>query len=121
MAKKFTINDIKSGYVVKLRNGVFMYTLRVNQNKFTKIITNGYDDWMYLSRYDDDLKCDGNRRFLDIMEVYGLIEGTDNYAHCGFVDSDHRPLLWKRSEPVRMTVEEINRKLGYEVEIVASK
>ena len=121
MKKKFTINDIKSGYIVKLRNGVFMYTLRVNQDKFTKIITNGRDDWMYLSRYDYDLKCDGDRRFLDIMEVYGLIEGTNNYARCGFLDNNHRPLLWKRSEPVKMTVEEINKKLGYEVEIVASK
>lgn len=117
MAKKFTINDIKSGYVVKLRNGKLMMALRAGD--FEKILCGDKGDWIYMSRYSSSFNHPVLKHH-DIVEVYGLVE-EGHYEDAGFLDTDHRPLLWKRSEPVKMTVEEINKKLGYEVEIVASK
>lgn len=117
MAKKFTIKDIKSGYIVKFRNGELMMALRAGH--FEKILCGKEGDWILMSRYSSTFKHP-ILKDRDIMEVYGLIE-EGYYEDAGCLDTDHRPLLWKRSEPVKMTVEEINKKLGYEVEIVASK
>lgn len=117
MAKKFTINDIKSGYVAKFRDGKLMMAIRAGD--FEKIVCDDEGSWMPISRYSSSLKHPTLKEH-DIMEIYGLVE-EGHYDLAGCLDTDHRPLLWKRSEPVKMTVEEINRKLGYEVEIVASK
>lgn len=117
MARKFTINDIKSGYVVKFRDGKLMMVMRAGD--FEKILCDDEGDWIYMSRYSSSFKHPILKR-CDIAEVYGLVE-EGHYEDAAFLDTDHRPLLWKRSEPVKMTVEEINKKLGYEVEIVASK
>lgn len=50
----------------------------------------------------------------DIVAVYGL-------THPKFLldnSTEHRELLWERKEPKKMTVAEICKALGYDVEIV---
>lgn len=119
IANKFTIKDIKSGYIVKLRNGHLFMAMRAGD--FEKIFCNDIGNYYVASGYNEKTlerlaRYDNEN---DIVEVYGLIKKgyyDDALALC----VDNRPLLWKRSEPVKMTVEEINEKLGYEVEIVAS-
>ncbi len=122
---KFNIEHIKSGYVVRLRNGELRMLTRVG-SAFTKILVGSSGQWDHLSSWSEDLTFrafhDGRRYFEkehDIMEIYGLVEHTGNYAYSLDVSTDNRKLLWKRSIAVRMTVSEINARLGFEVEIVA--
>lgn len=120
MKKKFTTDDIKSGYVVKLRNGDLTFVLRAGN--FDKILCYDNGLWRLMSGFDKNTlkRADLNDYGNDIMEVYGLVE-YGYFSEAVIADTEHRPLLWKRSEPVKMTVEEISKKLGYDVEIVASK
>lgn len=122
----FTRDSIGPCYVVKIRSGEFWMAMPVNQG--TMILTKGDNHtWEYLSRWDNDLcysysSCDPNFHELDIMEVYGQVCGTENYRGCGYINPDHRPLLWSREpERVEMTLEEIEEKLGHKVKIVSEK
>lgn len=134
---EFKNKDLRSGYVVELRNGVRRIVARVND--FTRILVNPETyDWNYLSAWGDDLKVKDGLRFshneypiytdgggYDIVKVYGLLTSTKEYGHCFRANESDpsrlafRPLLWERKDPVKMTVAEICEKLGYEVEIVA--
>ena len=116
--KAFTRDDIKSGYVVKLRNGTLLFALRAGN--FDKILCDGNGTWSQITEWGIKDLTSGVTDGRDIIEVYGLI-GYGYFQHAGDIDTEHRPLVWKRKEPVKMTGEEINKKLGYEVEIVASK
>lgn len=118
-------SDIHSGYVVKLRDGTLLMAARVGN--FTKILTDG-TRWDYLSSgWTEDLK---GKHYTtapyyatfypgrDIMEVYGLILPASQYQNVLSIDSSNRKLIWKRAEPVRLTMSELCEKLGYEVEII---
>lgn len=133
--KKFTTDDIKSGFLVELRNGERLIAARAGGNRFTKILVNPTSgNWDYLSRWNADSLCsayvilDLNDRKqhrnsdLDIMKVYGLIEGTDDYGKAFNTDFFMlRTLLWERREPVKMTLKQIEEKLGHAVQIVSGE
>lgn len=132
--KKFTLEDLKSGMVVVLKNEKRFLVTRAG--RFTKILTDGLHTWYYLSEWDNEtLKCkslivvDQRRgRFSchtqrqeshDITEVYGLINDSKHYQDALCTSIEHRDLLWSRKKPpVKMTVAEICEKLGYDIEIV---
>ena len=118
--KKFTKNDLKVGYVVKLRDGgLEMVTMSgicgSNNSMLISIGTSGV--WTDISRNIDDNLCrKDNTRDYDIVEVYGYSQ----YAYCALkVSTENRELLWKREEAKKMTVEEIEKELGYKIEIVS--
>lgn len=124
----FTRDDLKPGYVVKLRDDT-CHIIAVAGNE-TLIVTNGTSEWKYLSSGWDyslnstiregrpypALTYDSSK---DIVAVYGYVQGTENYTHAGYISSNHRPILWSRQEAKKMTVEEIEKELGYKVEIVS--
>jgi hypothetical protein len=118
--------DIKSGYVVKLRNGELYMVQRVGKN-FTKVLANG-NDWMYMSSFDDKLhgRLYANNKPVsfdkshDIVEVYGLVQQTMHYHLASIITTVGRECIWKRKQAVKLTVDEISEMLGYEVEIVGS-
>lgn len=130
---EFKNKDLRSGYVVVFRNGCRRIVTRVND--FTRVLVNPTTgEWNYLSEWGDDLKLKQGLKYgenelsllalghdggYDIVKVYGLIEGTENYKYTFSCVPRFRPLLWERKDPVKMTVAEICAKLGYEVEIVA--
>lgn len=111
----FTRDSIASCYVVRTRSGEFWMAMMVNNGTMI-LITGDHHKWEYLSRWDNDLcysysSSDPTFHDLDIMEVYGQVTGTENYAGCGYICPDHRPLLWSREpERVEMTLEEIEEK-----------
>lgn len=126
--QKFTRDDLKPGYIVKLRDGTF-YAIQI-AGRETLIATDAQSEWEYLSRgwdIDMDSTNHGGKTFpypthdktKDIVEVYGYVQGSENYARCGWISSDHRPLLWSRQGLKKMTVEEIEKELGYKVEIIS--
>jgi hypothetical protein len=133
--KKFTRDDIKPGYVVQLRNGEFRMAMPVGSSG-TQILTNELGGrWNYLSSWGKDLckealmvgdkymreMCKEEAKQCDIMKVFGYVIGMTNYGRVGELSGDHRPLLWERVEAKKMTVAEIEKELGYSVEIVAEK
>ena len=124
MNKNFTKADLKVGYVVKLRDGSLGMIMisGVYDNKDPGLImikTSGC--WADIARDIDDNLCycyKYNRRDCDIVEVYGY----STYAYCALkVSTDNRELLWKREEAKKMTVAEIEKALGYKVEVVAEE
>lgn len=134
MNKKFTKDDLHSGYVVEFRNGERLMVARAGD--FTKILVDFFGRWYYLgSGWGSDLcavpfpthlgamptRFKKELREWDIMRVYGLILSTNNkkYGQALSLCVENRPLLWERKEAVKMTVAEICAKLGYDVEIVA--
>ena len=111
-----SLNDIKSGYVCKLRNGKLYMCMRENQEEFNKVLANQETD-IAGSCYDnlDYRFCSSN----DIIEVYGLANRfhSDPYE----ISTYGRPLLYKRPEAKELTVKQISDLLGYEVKVVSSK
>ena len=130
----FNIDDLKSGMVVELKSGRLMMVTRVGS--FTKILIDENGAWSYLSRWGSDLKrksvysdCRPSTshcgyetilpRSEDIVRVYGLVEGTENYWSSLGISTKGRKVLWTRVVPKRMTLEEIEKSLGFPVEIVS--
>ena len=94
---------LKDGCVVELRN----------QEK--ALIIDGYlcgrDFWFHESDYDKGLEHTALRN-LDIMKVYSRIFTLEK-----FYQEEKLNLIWKRL-PKKMTREEIEAALGYEIEIM---
>jgi hypothetical protein len=135
MEKTLKKKDLRSGYVVEFRCGLRRLVAR--SGMFTQILINPDSGrWNYLqSGWRDDLTaCDdryramceaecptpkSNPRDYDIVKVWGLVKSTSCYAVSLTTRSDGRDLLWEREKPVKkLTVNEISKLLGYEVEIV---
>lgn len=126
MKKKFSINKLKHGLILKARCGItyvvvsrdnfifdFISCSMFSRSKFNAVKYNIYtcDYVKSLSLYNEDLKYigPGDSELLDIMEVYKV---TWLGKH---------KLIWKREELVKLTVDQISKKLGYKVEIVGGK
>ena len=101
--KQFTKADLKERWLVKTRNGnEYMVTgcggtVGIRNGKFTS-------EHLYFADYNDDL-TDKNKKEWDIVEVY----------------KPHYSKAWEREEepaPKKMTVSEICKELGYDIEIV---
>lgn len=123
LSTTFTKSDFKPGYVVQFRNKQVRMVLPVG-SKETLTLIDEKGNWSYLSYWDDGLnkkKDPVDPRPMDIVAVYGFVQGMVNYDKAGRLSFEGRPLLWKRTEAKKMTVAEINAALGYEVEIVAEK
>lgn len=103
-------SDLKVGYVVKTRDGYLRMLVPI---KFCGLVfmRKTCQVLMYKDYTEDLTDTDGDAQY-DIMEVWGFSE-----ANAFDVSTDDRDLLWKR-EPKKMTVSEICKELGYDVEIV---
>lgn len=132
MEKKFARYDIASGYMVLLRNGSYRFVCLAG--KGTLIMVNPKNHaWDYLSKWDTDtLKYHSvdkrgipvHEHEYDIMIVYGLINHSDIYGYAmdsGDRGVNHRDIKWRRLPVKKMTVTEIEKELGYGVEIVSEK
>ena len=118
MKKKFTKDDLKVGYVVKTRE-YRLYMVMPDENDNLVIIREGHTGEP-VSNYRRDFIHNLSDRFdcvrgMDIAEVYG----RHKFRYHGLdISTENRPLLWKREEPKEMTIEEIEKALGYPVKIV---
>lgn len=109
--KQFTKDDLKVGYVVKLRNGDVRMYMPCSFCSFSLVSTNG----TITSCYDIDLtNTEGS--CWDVMEVYGYAQ---NGSSALMISIQNRERLWTREETKKMTVEEIEKELGYKIEIVS--
>lgn len=70
--------------------------------------------WVSLADYNNDLTMKRMPN-LDIMKVYSL----SKYATYSLSFDEHdRGLIWERVGPKEMTVEQIEKELGYKIKIV---
>lgn len=108
-------SDLKVGYVVVLRDETYGIVMPVESGNIVITVyeRSGKTSYCELSNYCNDLtNCITHE--CDIMAVYGYaIQGERTTK----ADDYGRQLLWKR-EVKKMTVSEICKELGYDVEIV---
>ena len=112
--KKFTKNDLKIGYIVICNN--IPHMVMVGSSGSTVLIDNerGY---LHLDDFNDDLVYKNDPKEWNITEVYGY---SGFYHKTLELSTFGRELLWKREDSTKkMTVEEIEKELGYKVEIVS--
>lgn len=116
--EKFTLNDLKTGHVVKFRNGKYGLVLRDTGCKDGKdIIVYEDNNAKELERYNDDMTSRYSwLNEFSIMEVYAPYCYPD--IHSLGSDCTYDNLVWKREEKRKMTVAEICEALGYDVEVV---
>ena len=110
----FALSDLKPCMVAKQRGG----DLKIVSESKDGLVLNSRG-WTKLNEYTDELLlADRSIPTLDIIEVYGFSE----YDHlANEVSTRGRELLFKREEPKpkrKMTVAEICKELGEEIEIV---
>ena len=110
--KSFTKSDLRSGDVVVRQNGVAKI---VCIETGTLICKTGYDVLTYINQ-DFSNKLDND---YDIIEVY---RPTDGY-HCQFYEGAYKKgkLMYKRQDKKKMTLADIEKELGYGIEVVSEK
>ncbi|HZK00564.1 MAG TPA: hypothetical protein VFC79_11175 [Tissierellaceae bacterium] len=87
--------DLKTGMVVKLRNGTVYEVLRDTANEYYGHILRGKGNWVNLDKYNDDLTdSDYGLSSFDIVEVHksGLCTSNINTF------PDIYELIWKREQ-----------------------
>lgn len=111
MEKEFTIKDLWNGDVVLHRNGrVSIYVCNIHFNSF--VMQNGYDT---IGHYELDLTNNINRDY-DIM----CVRRPKAPFECRYDvhNTNLGEVVYQRSEPEEMTLEEICKILGRKIKIV---
>lgn len=118
--KTMTKNELKTGMRVKTKKGELFLVLKgcwTNAYGYQDLFFASFDTgFMPGCNFNDNLTNKVNS-VCDIIEVFTAYR--DNEC-CGANTLDVRHLfsIWKREEPQKMTVSEIQEKLGYRIEIV---
>ena len=118
------LKDLKTGMRIILRNGQEYIVLK---NVVTPYKYEGKQDmyilvgggWMSSSSYNNDLTSKNNNKEYDIIKVYAQNRGE--YIDGRVLQENeikNMNLIWERKEKKKMTVSEICKELGYDVEIV---
>ena len=109
-----TKSDLQTGHIVTFRNGKRMNVYRnavtsINENQ--NIFTNG-DTWCGFCTINDDLS--GYIRDYDVVKVECVNCITDLHSNKCTTE------IWRETKR-KMTVSEIEMKLGYGIEIISEK
>lgn len=112
--REFTINDLRSGYLVEIADN---RKCLVVEDYFGLSLCDTENLFRIITKKDTKLKdsSQSNNRY-SILKVYG---------HQTFSNQDTiygRELLWEYKEPKKeLTIEEIEKELGYKIKIVGDK
>lgn len=107
---KFTKSDLKNGMIVEYRDG----RRRMVLNGFMT----GENGYMPLSDFREDLTIIESSKNLDIMKVFDVPEFHGSVCNVIEADAKKLTLLWNREDTVKMTLSEIEEKLGCRIELV---
>ncbi len=121
-------SDIKNGMHVITNNGEEYVILsniyassQVNNNNTAHVIMasiNG-DGWMNFDKYTSDLRCDNNNFEYEIQAVFEPRYYSATLMSIRNVESDYYfTKLWERPQRKKMTKIDIEKELGYEIEII---
>lgn len=111
-------SDLKTGMVVETRNGE-KYLVMLGPDCEGRELINFGSGFMPLSRYADSLMIKTGDEGFDIMKVYSV----GGSIRCLLRDKERMKfkLIWERDEPKEMTLEEIEKELGYKIKIVGDE
>lgn len=101
--------DLRSGMVVKLRDG--RLGLVVEHDGTIRIALHG--GYLDMGDYYNNLIAFGGLRDFDIMAVGKTVAG--NLLN---MDESYVTIIWTRKEAKKMTISEIEKELGYKIEVV---
>lgn len=103
MKKEFTKADLKNRMVVELRNG--------ERRLFAGDGFIGFGGWNKEEAYDNDLLHirQSNWDIVKVLQPISFLKDLNN----SFLET-----VWQRPEPKKMTKTEIEKELGYEIEII---
>lgn len=111
--KDFAKQDLKTGMVVELRNGKYGMVLLGTGNG--DIISG--TAWFSIDEFDENLNSTMD---YDVIKIYQPTSNRD-FLYDGEINIDEANLIWERKEepqPKEMTVEKIEKELGYNIKIV---
>ena len=109
MEKEFTLNDLKVGMLVELRDGRKYLIAKTIDNELVGTRDSGF---MLVERYENDLSFEGCSTN-DIVKVYSIRKTKTNmYSY----STNDRDLLFERKEPKELTMQEIADKFGIPVD-----
>ena len=111
-----TLNDLKTGMIVEIRNGnsyIVMRDFIDDGDIIAGLSCNNKisDTWISLSSYDKDM-THSSLPNIDIMSVY---------ASSAYSTDTPTKLLWERNEYKEVTMKEIEEKFGCKVKIVGNE
>ena len=107
--KPFGKQDLKTGMLVQFRDGdVYMF---INDTFVSD------EGWLSLDGFDKDLNYAYDDEY-DIMKVSKVFEGYLLMPKNWNEKTLNNNLLWEREETKKMTVSEIQKELGYKIEII---
>lgn len=115
-ATGFKKSSLTAGMVVKLRDGTHRLVLP-SEKGMLLAVTSGAVGCTAVAKYNADLTYP-ERADLDIVKIWGRVLSEAHVAYAFTAESIHRRCIWERDEVKRMTREEIEKALGYPVEIV---
>lgn len=108
-------NDLQLLYLVVTRDGRKWLVAQSTKEKV--LVCNDNDIWISIDDYNSDLTIE-NAPHLDIMKVYSCSRYASCSLHCDRCDRD---LIWEREEVKEMTLEQVEKELGYKIKIVGGK
>ncbi len=118
---KFKIEDIKAGYLLKVKD------TKHEDPYYMSVIPNDFDElgccctepreYCPLDCFDEKWRYEVFGRKLTIEAVYGRAHNRDLLSN----KPNGRPLLWERQTVKKMTLSDICKELGYDVEIIKEK
>ena len=110
---RMTKSQLKTGMQVVLKNGKTMLVFRTGSG--SKYLSYQFGA-VWMSNYEDDLthKCDEE---MDIVKVYSPADCASSLSSL-YSQGMNRNLIFERRGPKRMTKEELEKLLGYEIEII---
>lgn len=114
--KKFTKDDLKVGYVAEAANQSMFMVMSNDKNHLCLVNDEGY--FIPLDSLDDEMHDPNPIGPYDysVLAVYGY---AHRFSYSRDISTRNRSLLWKREEVKKMTVEEIEKELGYKIDIVS--
>lgn len=117
-------SDLKTGMRIVTRNGSEFIVLenvmtpsRTVQNMYVK------KDGGFMSEglYNEDLTAKSGQKEWDIVKVY--VQNQGEYLDAAVISGDIEcmDLIWERDDKKEMTIQEIEKELGYSIKIVKEK
>ena len=113
-------SDLKTGMKVVLRNGE-EYLLLLNTEEVLGTynilipLCENNSGWLSFDSYNEDLTCEDGYNEYDIMKVF------TPYCIWTLLYDSFWDKVWERKDKKKMTIEDIEKELGYEITIVKEK
>ncbi|UXQ88797.1 protein of unknown function DUF5320 [Tenacibaculum phage Larrie] len=111
-------SDLKTGFVIENRDGKFGLVMKDTSRGdviAANLEKNVEKTWCTLSSYNEDLTSKSNKIF-DIVRVFDNLSRQSNNNAASL--SDKGSLIWERPKPKKMTINDIEKELGYKIELV---